>query len=62
MIFEGKLKWMLRTHPDFDCSSFKEVFNSIATEAIDGVNSISIVSDQIDQDDLDAINDLLGGM
>jgi acyl-coenzyme A synthetase/AMP-(fatty) acid ligase/aryl carrier-like protein len=62
MIFEGKLKWMLRTHPDFDCSSFKEVFNSIAAEAIDGGNSISIVSDQIDQDDLDAINDLLGGM
>jgi aryl carrier-like protein len=62
MIFEGKLKWMLRTHPDIDCSSFKEVFNAISTEAIDGGNSISIVSDQIDQDDLDTINDLLAGL
>jgi acyl-coenzyme A synthetase/AMP-(fatty) acid ligase/aryl carrier-like protein/NRPS condensation-like uncharacterized protein len=62
MIFEGKLKWMLRTHPDFDCSSLKETFNSIAKQAIDGGNSISIVSDQIDQDDLDAINDLLAGL
>lgn len=62
MIFEGKLKWMLRTHPDFNCSSFMETFNSIAKEVIDGGNSISIVSDQIDQDDMDAINDLLGGM
>ncbi|MFM7683711.1 MAG: condensation domain-containing protein, partial [Bacteroidota bacterium] len=62
MIFEGKLKWMLRTHPDFDCSSFMETFNSMTKEVINGENTISIVSDQIDQDDLDAINDLLGGM
>ena len=62
MIFEGKLKWMLRSHPDFDCESFKEGFNTIAKESIDSENSASYVSDQIDQDDLDAINDLLGGM
>lgn len=62
MIFEGKLKWMLRTHPDFDFESFKEVFNTITNESIDIENSVSHVSDQIDQDDLDAINDLLGGM
>jgi acyl-CoA synthetase (AMP-forming)/AMP-acid ligase II/aryl carrier-like protein len=62
MIFEGKLKWMLRSHPNFDCESFKEVFNTITKESIDIENSVSHVSDQIDQDDLDAINDLLGGM
>lgn len=58
MISEGTLKWMLRTHPNFDAETFRLAFDA----AFDGLRNqqTDYVSADIDSDDLDAIGDLLG--
>ena len=59
MITEGTLKWMLRTHPDFNAQAFRSAFDA----AFDGLrtNQPQVLSD-IDSDDLDAIGDFLGSL
>ena len=54
---DGKLKWMLRANPNFDVKTFKTSFNKVFNEYITSVNYIS---SDIDNDDLEAISNLLG--
>lgn len=60
MITEGSLKWMLRTHPDFDAQAFRLAFDA----AFDGFRNqqSNYVSADVDSEDLDAIGDLLGDL
>ena len=60
MITEGTLKWMLRTHPDFDAQAFRSAFDA----AFDGFRNeqSNYISADVDSDDLDAIGDLLGDL
>lgn len=57
MVIDGKLKWMLRANPNFDVKTFKTSFNKVFNEYITSVNYIS---SDIDNDDLEAISNLLG--
>lgn len=60
LIVEGKMKWMLRTHPKFDVTSFKLKLNSFAEDLIGSKTVKEYIDQSIDQDDIDAINALLG--
>jgi hypothetical protein len=60
LIVEGKMKWMLRTHPKLDLTSFKLKLNSFAEDLIGNKNIMEYIDQSIDQDDIDAINALLG--
>ncbi len=59
MIVEGKLKWMLRSHPDFPAESFVKTFHSHTRENIHSANSGGYIDASLQQNDLDAIDDLL---
>lgn len=60
LIVEGKMKWMLRTHPKFDVTTFKLKLNSTTGNLIGSNKDIEYIDQSIDQDDMDAINALLG--
>ena len=62
MIIEGKMKWMLRMHPSMDAILFKDILNKGVKELMSNTVITDYVAQSIDQDDLDAINNLLGGI
>ena len=61
LIVEGKMKWMLRMHPKLDPTKFKNELTNIVNKLLGIKNESEFIDQSIDQDDLDAINDLLGG-
>jgi hypothetical protein len=61
LIVEGKMKWMLRMHPKLDSYAFKNQLNNSVNKIRGDNNESEYIAQSIDQDDLDAINDLLGG-
>jgi hypothetical protein len=62
LIVEGKMKWMLRMHPNMDPSIFKDQLNDSLNGLMNTENKSNFIAQSIDQDDLDAINNLLGGL
>jgi amino acid adenylation domain-containing protein len=62
LIIEGKMKWMLRMHPQLDPNTFKNQLNNSVICLMENTSETDYIDQSIDQDDLDAINDLLGGM
>ena len=62
LIVEGKMKWMLRMHPLFDPSTFKNQLNHSLSKLMEHEHETDYVAQSIDQDELDAINNLLGGL
>jgi aryl carrier-like protein len=62
LIVEGKMKWMLRMHPKMDPSVFRDQLNESLNELMNTENKSNFIAQSIDQDDLDAINHLLGGL
>ena len=61
LILEGKMKWMLRMHPELDPSAFKIQLNNSVIKLMGNNKNSDYIAQSIDQDDLDAINKLLGG-
>lgn len=62
LIVEGKMKWMLRMHPQLDPYTFKNQLNNSVINFIENTNETNYIDQSINQDDLDAINDLLAGL
>ncbi len=62
MIIEGKMKWMLRMHPTMQPNVFMDKLNCSVKEYLNNQNNTDYIAQSIDQDDLDAINNLLGGI
>lgn len=62
LIVEGKMKWMLRMHPQLDPYIFKNQLNNSVIDLMENRNETDYIDQSIDQDDLDAINDLLAGL
>ena len=63
MIIEGKMKWMLRTHPNFKHLEFRKAFDSFSQNQLRiEAYSKHEVDESIDQDDLNAIDNLLNGL
>ena len=62
LIIEGKMKWMLRMHPELNPSAFKIQLNNNIIQLMDYNKNSNYIAQSIDQDDLDAINNLLGGV
>ena len=62
LIVEGKMKWMLRMHPKLDPYIFKNQLNNSVIDLMENRNETDYIDQSIDQDDLDAINDLLAGL
>ena len=61
LIVEGKMKWMLRMHPKLDSYAFKNQLNNSVIKIMANNHESEYIAQSIDQDDLDAINDLLRG-
>ena len=61
MIMEGKMKWMIRVHPDLDPAPFRDTLNTFVSSMISGKIAPDYIAGSIDQDDLDAIGDIIGG-
>jgi hypothetical protein len=63
MIVEGKLRWMMRSHPSFNLTSYMNAFQLFASTQLNIAPSISAhVDDSIDLEDRNAIEDLLNGL
>lgn len=63
MIVEGKLRWMMRSHPSFNLTSYMNAFQLFASTQLNVAPSISAhVDDSIDLEDRNAIEDLLNGL
>jgi hypothetical protein len=63
MIVEGKLRWMMRSHPSFNLTSYMNAFQLFANNQLNVAPSISAhVDDSIDLEDRNAIEDLLNGL
>ena len=63
MIVEGKLRWMMRSHPSFNLTSYMNAFQLFASTQLNAASSISAhVDDSIDLEDRNAIEDLLNGL
>jgi amino acid adenylation domain-containing protein len=62
LIVEGKMKWMLRMHPQLDPYTLKNQLNNSVIKIMGNNHESDYITQSIDQDDLDAINDLLGGL
>jgi hypothetical protein len=62
LIVEGKMKWMLRMHPQFNPYTLKNQINNSVFKIMGNNQESDYIAQSIDQDDLDAINDLLGGL
>lgn len=62
LILEGKMKWMLRMHPQLDPYTLKNQLNNSVIKIMGNNHESDYSTQSIDQDDLDAINDLLGGL
>jgi hypothetical protein len=62
LIVEGKMKWMLRMHPQLNPYTLKNQINNSVVKIMGNNQESDYISQSIDQDDLDAINDLLGGL
>ena len=62
MIIEGKMKWMLRMHPDLDPTSFRDTLNGIVAQLISGKKTTDYLVGSIEQSDIDAIDDLLSNL
>ncbi len=62
MIRGGRMTWMLRTHPDFDAEAFQLTFNRLFDEISQNQNTSDYISNDIDEADLDAIDELLGNL
>jgi len=62
MIIEGKMKWMLRMHPTMQPNIFKDKLNNSVKDFLNHQDNTDYIAQSIDQDDLDAINNLLGGI
>jgi amino acid adenylation domain-containing protein len=62
LIVEGKMKWMLRMHPQLDPYTFKNQLNNSVIYFMENTNETDYIDQSINQDDLDAINDLLAGL
>jgi hypothetical protein len=56
------MKWMLRMHPTMQPNVFMDKLNCSVKEYLNNQNNTDYIAQSIDQDDLDAINNLLGGI
>jgi non-ribosomal peptide synthetase component F/aryl carrier-like protein len=63
LIVEGKMRWMLRTHPSFDSKHFEEALTSFSKENISAeLQGETFIHDSVDSDDMNAIDDLLSDL
>jgi len=59
LIIEGKIKWMLRSHPEFDLNGFAHEFEKFSNLGMLAVGDNAYIDASIDEDDREAIDDLL---
>ena len=62
LIIEGKMQWMLRMHPTLDPTPFKEALNATILQIIKDNAAQTHIDESIDDEDRNAIEDLLNDL
>jgi amino acid adenylation domain-containing protein len=62
LIIEGKMQWMLRMHPTLDPTPFKEALNATIQQTIKDNAAQTHIDESIDDEDRNAIEDLLNDL